>query len=74
MFEKIRKWYEGEFVAHENDPNSFLVFTGGFYKRHWTAKAARSLVTFYLSHWQWLWSASLVIVGLYIAFLKLPSN
>jgi len=71
VIEKINKWYEGEFVAHENDPNSSVIRTGGYQKRHWTAEVARSLVSFYLSHWKWLWGFALSLLGLYFAYLNL---
>lgn len=70
MFERIRDWYEGKFVLHENDPVSGVVFIGGYYERHWTATIARALVHFYLEHWKWLWGFGLSVVGLYFAWLK----
>jgi hypothetical protein len=69
--EKIENWYEGEFVAYENDPNSSVVIIGGSYERHWTANIARSFIAFYLSHWKWLWGFMATVSSLYVAYLKL---
>lgn len=69
--EKIRNWYEGRYIPYENDPNSSVVIVGGYYERHWTAKFARILVSFYLEHWKWLWGVFLSLLGLYMAYLKL---
>ena len=69
--DKIGKWYEGEFVPYENDPNSSIVMMGGSYERHWTANIARSSAAFYLEHWKWLWGFGASIFGLYMAYLKL---
>lgn len=71
MISTIKKWYEGEFVEYENDPNSLVVMIGGDYKRHWTAEIARRLVAFYLAHWKWLWGFVASLMGLYLAYLKL---
>jgi len=71
MFERIREWYEGKFILHENDPGSGVVIIGGYYERHWTATIARVLVQFYSEHWKWLWGFGLSVVGLYFAWLKL---
>lgn len=71
MISKIKKWYEGEFVEYENDPNSLAVMIGGYYKKHWTAEMTEGLVIFYLAHWKWLWGFAASVVGLYLAYLKL---
>jgi hypothetical protein len=71
MKEQIRKWYEGEFVAHENDPSSALVFTSGNYKRQWTAKLARIVVEFWLRDWKWVIGTVFAVVGVLLAYAKL---
>lgn len=63
MPEKIRKWYEGEFVAYRNEPGSLVFMTGGVYRRHWTSRIAHIAVEFYLREWKWtLGSAAALIV------------
>ncbi|MDF1831805.1 MAG: hypothetical protein P1U52_05590 [Porticoccaceae bacterium] len=73
MLDKIRKWYEGKWVAYENPPNSSVVIIGGDYERHWTASVARVLVTFYLAHWKWLWGFAVSLVGVYLALQQLQA-
>ena len=67
----LLKWYQGEFIPWENDPNSNVVFIGHDHKLHWTAKIARYLVGFYLKHWKWLWSSAIaILLGLLTSYLK----
>jgi len=68
LFKKIKKWYYGEYKLFENDPNSPVIFVGGYYVKHWTAKFANIVVKFYLEHWKWLWST---IIAITIAIIKL---
>jgi len=64
MLKTIRNWYSGEVKVHQN-------VVGIYTKRHWTAKVARHMVTFYLKNWQWLWSTFFIIIGLYFGYIKL---
>ncbi len=66
----IENWYEGEFVPHENDPDDAVVILGGTYKRHWTARVARMLVTFWFNHGQWTIGTVLAICGLALALIR----
>ena len=67
MLGKIRKWYNGEFIAYENNPNSLVFFVGGYQKRHWASRAAHVVVDFWMKHWQWSIGTSLAVCGLLIA-------
>jgi len=71
MFRRIKRWYEGDWIAWENDPNDSIIVIGGNYERHWTAEIARLLVSFYLKHWQWCWGTIIALVSLYVALLAL---
>ena len=69
MLQKIKRWYEGEskLEEFENDRNSHVFIMPHLYTEyHWTAKIARRLVSFYLEHWKWIWSAALAL----LAYLK----
>jgi hypothetical protein len=68
MKQKIKRWYEGEFVPYKNDPNSALFFVGGGTKRHWTANLARRFVDFYMREWKWTLGAAAAIIS--FIFLK----
>lgn len=62
---RFSKWWRGEFKTYDT-PGVF-----GFYmERHWTATAARSVVSFYMKHWQWVWSTLIALAAL-VASLKL---
>jgi hypothetical protein len=63
MKEKIKRWYEGEFIPYKNDPNSPVFFVGGDTKRHWTARLARWAVEFYLREWKWTLGAAAAVIG-----------
>jgi hypothetical protein len=52
----IVRWYGGEHVPPENDPNSAVMFAMGHQQYHWSARLARRLVQFYLENWKWLWA------------------
>ena len=61
---KIKNWWIGEEYHIEN------VFPGIRYKRHRTARIARTFVNFYLNHWKWIFSTIIAIFGLIIAYLN----
>jgi hypothetical protein len=67
----IANWYEGEYVLYDNPPDSCVVKIGGSYKRHWTASLARIFVSFYLKHWQWIWTTTIAIFSIWIAIIAL---
>jgi hypothetical protein len=74
MLSHIKRWYDGESKMQEfdNDPESSLFMMPHFYTEyHWSAKIARSIAGFYLQHWQWVWSAIIGVIGLYVATLAL---
>lgn len=70
LIEKIKNWYDGEFILYKNDPHDTVVIIGGSYKRHWTARIARLLVKFWLAHWQWTIATALAVCGLAIALTR----
>jgi len=47
MIERIKKWWHGEDVFHENDPRSPIVFIGWQNKKHWTSKIAHWLLSLF---------------------------
>ena len=67
----VKRWYQGKFTPHENDPDAPVIFLGWTYERHWTAKTVRVLVEFYLAHWQWLIGTVIGVLSLWVAVLAL---
>lgn len=67
LIQKIRKWYEGEYIPYENDPNSSLVFVGGYYKRSLLANMIRAVLVFHSKEWKWVIPVYLTIVGLVVS-------
>ena len=65
------RWYDGKYEQHVNDPESPAIFVGGWQKRHWSANAARLIVSFFLAHWQWITNTVLAIAALIAAVLAL---
>lgn len=45
MFEKIKRWWNGEDIFHKNNLNDPVIFIGWNNKKHWTAYAVL-LLTF----------------------------
>lgn len=63
---RIKKWYNGETKSTGfEEGNGYVVFPIWFTEYHWTAKALRSSVSFYLKHWQWVWGTVLAVIGLF---------
>ena len=74
MLRKVWRWYEGtgKTEEFENDRNSMCILGPRFYTEyHWTARVVRAVVSFYLAHWQWVWSTVLTLAGLWLAVLAL---
>jgi hypothetical protein len=61
--DKIRQWYEGEFVAYKDEPDTLVFIGGGKYRRHWTSKVAHVVVEFYLREWKWTLGAAAALVS-----------
>jgi len=59
--QSVRQWYMGTTEVPENDPASPAVIIGVWTRYHWTARAVRALVAFYLRHWKWLWGTAITI-------------
>ncbi|VXB72303.1 conserved hypothetical protein [Luteimonas sp. 9C] len=73
MFRALKEWYKGKTVetGGYNAPG-ILTLPKRHIEYHWTARFARSLVGFYLKHWQWVWGSAIAIVGIYVAYLAIP--
>lgn len=67
LFEKIKKWYEGKYIPHENDPGSSVVFVGGYYKRTLLTSIVRAVIEFHAKEWKWAIPVYLTIVGFVVA-------
>ena len=66
---KIRQWYRGKFIPENNLNSDVIIVVDGFHKRHWTAHFARTLVTFWLKHWQWIIGTAIAITGLFTVLI-----
>lgn len=74
MLKRFNRWYKGKTMIEEfdNDPTSYIIVHPLIYtKRHWTAMVARTLITFYLKHWQWLWATAIGSASLWVAILSM---
>lgn len=74
MFSSIQRWYNGEskILDFENEYDSSTIIMPFIYTEyHWSAKIARAIVSFYLRHWQWIWSTIMTGIGLYVAIIAL---
>lgn len=58
MLEKLKKWWNGEWVTYE--------FGIGL-DRHWTSNVAHKLLKFYMDHWKFIWGS---LVAIFCASLK----
>ena len=75
MIKYLHKWYNGKDVRvnpNESEEWGGIGLIHETYKEyHWSAKAARSLVTFYLMNWQWIFGTAITAVTVYISILSL---
>ncbi len=73
MLRHLREWYQGKDIRVDpNEPDTIggmRVLHDTYKEFHWTAKAARSLVCFYLRHWIALWTLGASFLGIYVAYL-----
>ncbi|NKL22547.1 hypothetical protein [Rhizobium leguminosarum] len=63
-------WYEGQYVPYENDRRNHFIIVGGYYERHWTARAARRVVEFWFAHWQWTIGTIIALLALCLTVFK----
>ena len=62
MWERLKNWFDGEFVPRKSDPDSRLLFlNGGAYKRPLLARFLSSFAAFFLANWQFLVTSVLAI-------------
>jgi hypothetical protein len=63
----LKRWYVGTFTPRENDPRSGLVFTGGDYRRHWTAVAVGAIGRFLAREWKWILTPVIALAATILA-------
>ena len=47
MIRKIKKWWDGENIIHENHPDDPVIFIGWNNKKHWTSKLVHWIVSLF---------------------------
>ena len=67
--DKFRDWYVGKYVPFENDPDSPIVLIGGYFQRHWSARAVRRIVVFWRTHWKWCLTFLVTLGALVLGYL-----
>jgi len=75
ILRRIKRWYDGT----PQDPYIESTRTAAFFtfrenQRHWSARAAHVLITFYLKEWKWLIPIIITslfgVASLFFAYLK----
>ncbi len=67
---QIIRWWVGEFIPYENDPNSIFQIIGGRYRRHWSAVALRAAINFFAREWKWCITFTFGLAGLVMTYLR----
>lgn len=49
-----KRWWDGEYIPFENPPGSPVIIVSGWDKRHWTARVARTIWFYFVTHQKWL--------------------
>lgn len=68
VMSNIKRWWQGTQEAKIVNIRGRRVIVRQEKEWHWTAKLVRALVSFYLSHWQWLWVYLVSLVYLFHKF------
>ena len=63
MFEKIKKWWHGEDIVHENKPSDPFFVIGWYNKKHWTSRVAHSVVNYVIKHQTWIIPTLITLVA-----------
>lgn len=74
MLTKIKRWYEGtsRVTTYSAGTTSYGISGAALETDyHWTAKATRAAVHFYLQNWQWVWGFLLAVAGFIVSVLAL---
>jgi hypothetical protein len=71
--QRVKKWYQGEYIPPDNSPNSPVFFVNGDYRRHWTSRLVHTAAEFYSKEWKWLLPFILGTIGTGLAVAKLFS-
>ncbi len=67
----IKHWWNGTFIPYDNNNDSGVFLAGGTYKRHWSARLARVVVSFVSREWKWVIGTSLAVLGLAMTYARL---
>lgn len=60
---RMKRWWQGEFEKFDpRHPNIMPSL-----QWHWTARAVRAIVDFYLRHWKFLWTIAVAIAAVIVA-------
>ncbi len=70
LFTAIKKWWHGEEIPYENDPNSLVVIFSSEVKLHWSSKIVHAVVDFVQREWKWLIGISFTLVGLAMTYVR----
>jgi len=64
--DRLRNWWLGEFVPHQNDPGSGAVFFTGNYRRHWSARWAEAALQYLRDNHRWIIGTLVAIAGVLV--------
>ena len=66
----MHRWWTGELIMPDSDPDSGVFFVGGFHQRHWTARLAHKILGFLGREWKWVAGFAVAVAGLVIAAVR----
>ena len=67
LWRRIKKWYEGEFIPPDNDPDDVIISLMGHMKRPFLALFISRAFEFSRAHWKWLIPTLIAFAGLMVA-------
>ncbi len=63
----IARWYNGTYILYVSQRDFRVLQRGGYYRRHWTARRARSIVRFHILYGGTFWAIVIAVLFTYIA-------
>lgn len=67
----VVRWYRGEVRVRADNTSPHVLVLGLDQRRHWTARAARSIVGFWSREWKWLLGFAVAVAGVVLGLKRM---
>ena len=70
---RVLEWFSRLWGDDERQVNFNEMIHMPANRPHWSARPVRTIVSFYIRHWQWVWGTAIAVVGLWVAILSMTN-